>query len=440
MTAGSAQRHYGLDWLRIAAFALLIVYHIGMVFAPWSWVIHMPRAYPELIAPMALLTPWRLPLLFAVSGYASRRLFEKSGGARRFARSRALRLLVPLGFGMAVLVPPEMWVIVMERGYPHDLGWFWTHDYWRWGEFYGREFPSWEHLWFVAYLAAYTFLLAAALGWRGPQLLAAFDRAATWLAQRRRLLWVPLAMLVLAKLALLFVVPEKQGLLRDWAGHALYVPVFLFGFVLGGAPQLWPAIARAWKPALLVAALAGAVVVAVELAYPGTARIGHATMAFERAARIAMGWSMILVLVHAAERWGNRDHKWRATLAEAVFPFYLVHHPAIVLLTWYSLPLGLGPWAEFALLIAGTGAICLGVYVVGRDIGWLRPLIGLSSKPRAIAPAAAQHRAALERDREVAALVGLDAADRGAADDPAAVDAREAGAELLGERGERRAV
>ena len=32
-------RHYGLDWLRVAAFALLIVYHVAMVFAPWNWVI-----------------------------------------------------------------------------------------------------------------------------------------------------------------------------------------------------------------------------------------------------------------------------------------------------------------------------------------------------------------------------------------------------------------
>lgn len=27
-------RHYGMDWLRIGAFALLILYHIGMYFVP----------------------------------------------------------------------------------------------------------------------------------------------------------------------------------------------------------------------------------------------------------------------------------------------------------------------------------------------------------------------------------------------------------------------
>ena len=48
--------------LAVAAFGLLIVYHVAMVFAPWAWVIHTPRSYPALIAPMALLTqarPWQ---------------------------------------------------------------------------------------------------------------------------------------------------------------------------------------------------------------------------------------------------------------------------------------------------------------------------------------------------------------------------------------------
>jgi hypothetical protein len=192
-TIGTAQsqRHYGMDWLRIAAFALLIVYHVAMVFAPWAWVIKTPHNYPALIPPMALLTPWRLPLLFAVSGYASRKLFDRSGGALPFARSRASRLLVPLAFGMAAFVPIEMWVRVLETGYPHGYLHFWALDYWRIGDFYGREFPSWEHLWFVAYLASYSLLLAAVIGWRGAGLFGLLDRAANWLVRGPRLLWVP---------------------------------------------------------------------------------------------------------------------------------------------------------------------------------------------------------------------------------------------------------
>lgn len=37
-------RQYGLDWLRIGAFALLILYHIGMFLVPWGW--HVKAAEP----------------------------------------------------------------------------------------------------------------------------------------------------------------------------------------------------------------------------------------------------------------------------------------------------------------------------------------------------------------------------------------------------------
>jgi glucans biosynthesis protein C len=374
------QRHYGLDWLRIAAFALLIVYHIAMVFAPWDWVIQTPHRYAWLIPPMALLTPWRLPLLFAVSGYASAKLLERAGSARGFVESRARRLLVPLAFGMAVLVPLEMWVRVLETGYAHGYLHFWAVDYWRWGMFHGRELPSWEHLWFVAYLAAYSFVLAGLLAW--SDLARWLRRAAAWLEQGSRLLWAPAALLVVMRIALLFVAPERQGLLRDWGGHAQYFPIFLFGFALAGAPQLWPAVHRVVRLAWGIAAIAGVVIVAIELAYPGTAVPSHAVMALDRAARVVMAWTVILGLFHLAERHWNRDSRWRRPLAEAVFPFYLVHHPAIVLIAWYTLPLGLGAGAEFALLLSGTVAVCLATSLLGRRIGWLRPLIGLA--PRAL--------------------------------------------------------
>lgn len=373
-------RHYGLDWLRIAAFVLLIVYHIGMVFAPWDWVIKTPYRIDALIAPMSLLTPWRLPLLFAVSGYASWHLFAKSGSAGKFLRLRNVRLLIPLAFGMAVLVPIEMWVRVMDKGYPHGLIQFWTHDYWRSGEFWGREFPSWEHLWFVAYLWTYTAILAVGLAWcRAP-----IERGAVWLvawlAKGWRILWAPVFALASVKVVLTFLVEEEHGLFRDWAGHAQYLPMFLFGFVLAGSPQLWAPLQRWWKAALTLAAVSGAIVVAVELIFPGEAVPPHWVMAAERASVAAMAWTMTVVLFVLADRYWNRDHRWRKPLAEAVFPFYLMHQPAIVLITWYSLPCQFSPLLEFAVLLAGTAAICAAFYLFGREVGWLRPLIGLGPR------------------------------------------------------------
>ena len=67
-TTAMTGRQYGLDWLRIGAFALLILYHIGMFFVPWGW--HVKAAVPVdwAVWPMMAVNPWRLMLLFVISG------------------------------------------------------------------------------------------------------------------------------------------------------------------------------------------------------------------------------------------------------------------------------------------------------------------------------------------------------------------------------------
>ena len=125
------ERLYGLDWLRIGAFGLLIFYHIGMFFVTWEWHIKSPVPVPSAEPLMLATSPWRLSLLFLVSGVASAYLLAKSstGG---FARSRTARLLIPLLAGMILFVPPQPWVeLVVQHGYGHGFATFWVQDYFR---------------------------------------------------------------------------------------------------------------------------------------------------------------------------------------------------------------------------------------------------------------------------------------------------------------------
>lgn len=375
----TSSRHYGLDWLRIAAFAILIVYHIAMSFSPWRWVVTTGHAYPELIAPMALVTPWRLGLLFAVSGYASATLVARSTAPASFASDRSRRLLIPLVFGMLAIVPAEMWVRVLEAGYPHGYLRFWLVDGWRYGSYYGVAFPSWEHLWFLVYLWCYSMLLAAFVAWHGAAQW--MDRGAAWLAVDARLLWAPIALMTTVRLGALFVVPEGQGLFHDVAGHSQYLPLFALGFLIARRPALWQALHHHAAPAALIAVISGAIVVGVELSYPGDTVPPHFAMAANRAARSVMGWSMVVTLFCLADRFANRDHRWRASLGRAVFPAYIVHHPVIVLVTWFTLPLALNPWAEAALLLVATLLACIAAYLLARAIQPLGILLGVTPPP-----------------------------------------------------------
>ena len=74
------------------------------------------------------------------------------------------RLLVPLVFGMVVLVPPQVYLERLYRGQ-------FTGSFLDWlpQAFQGGAYPagnmSWHHLWFLAYVLVLTFVLLPCFLW-----------------------------------------------------------------------------------------------------------------------------------------------------------------------------------------------------------------------------------------------------------------------------------
>ncbi len=370
-------RHYGMDWLRIGAFALLIFYHVGMVFVPWNF--HVKLQIEDWVAvPMLATNPWRLALLFVVSGYASRALLARSRHVGAFAGNRSKRLLVPLLVGVFVVVPPQPWAEVASKyGYTHGLPYFFAHDYFRFGTFHGIVLPTWQHLWFVVYLWVYTLLLAGLLAFSSARIRGGAQRAFDRVFATPALFVVP-GLWAVAVTTLLFPgARETHALFGDWVAHASYFPMFLFGFGLAKSPATLALFARWWLAALVVALASYAVVAWMELRWPGNVRVPFPWNRVFSAARGVQAWSAIAALIGIAERFWNRDHPWRATLTEAVFPFYIIHQTVIVLVAFWLIPAGLPMAANFGILVAATIVGCWAFYLGGRSIGWLRPLIGL---------------------------------------------------------------
>lgn len=250
------QRRYDLDWLRIAAFGVLILYHIGMVFVPWDF--HIKTAVPvEWLEPVMLLpNAWRLSLLFVISGVASRAMLGRTRNG--FAGARTRRLLVPLLAGMALWVAPQAWVdVTVNHGYTESFGHFWRSDYFRFDKSLGVMVPTWNHLWFVAYLWVYSVVLAVLMLLPAPVRARAqrgFDRLfGGW-----RLLALPVLFLWTVRLALIDRFPETHALVDDWSMHLTYGAAFIFGVGLGPGGLLWAGIARWWKLAGIAALLAWA--------------------------------------------------------------------------------------------------------------------------------------------------------------------------------------
>ena len=101
----STDRRHDIDALRALASGLLILYHVAMYYvADWPWHLKSPHAAEWLKWPMQAVNIWRMDLVFLVSGVALGFLL-RGQDPLRLVGQRALRLLLPLGIGMTVVVP-----------------------------------------------------------------------------------------------------------------------------------------------------------------------------------------------------------------------------------------------------------------------------------------------------------------------------------------------
>lgn len=380
----STDRRIDLDWVRILAFGLLIFFHVGMYYVTWGWHVKSPFASHAIEPLMMLSSPWRLSLLFFVSGCATAFLHRKSSTG--FVRSRTQRLLIPLALGLWVIVPPQSWAEVTEAvgyrgGYLHFMALYAQgHDgFCRDG---CLRIPTWNHLWFVAYLWCYT--MVAALAWTIVH-QARIDRASAALARLLRgpgLIGLPVAWLAAVRLLLVARFPDTHALVDDWFLHANYLSVFALGLLLARETAVWEEIRRQRWIALGLALAGYAIVETWNLNYD-TLQHDEGLRALQRVAYALDEWCAIVAALGFARQWNPADSRARRYLTEAIFPFYIVHQTAIVLIAHFMKPLGLRPLVEGPLLVAATAATCFASFELVRRVGWLRPLFGLATKAAA---------------------------------------------------------
>ncbi|HMC15350.1 MAG TPA: acyltransferase family protein [Albitalea sp.] len=377
----SPTRLYFLDWLRIGAFALLIVYHVGMVYVSWDFHIKSPSAGTAIEPFMLLSSPWRMSLLFLISGAATSMML-RSGASGALLRARTKRLLLPLVCGMLVIVPPQSYFEVVQKAayagsyldflqlyYSGYHGFCKGHDCLR--------LPTWNHLWFLPYLWVYTLLLWGLVRLR-PRSLETLASQADRLLDGVRMLVVPIAVLALLRITLAGRFASTHALVDDWYNHSVYVLMFMAGAVLACRPALWERMPPLRWPALAVALGCWAMLIVYrsQASDPGDwlrqlMRVDHA----------ALQWCAIVAALGFARRHLNRDHAWRRTLTGAVFPVYLLHQTLIIGLAMALAPLRLTAPLEGALLIAATFVLSFAGYLLVRKVRILRPWFGLAYSP-----------------------------------------------------------
>jgi surface polysaccharide O-acyltransferase-like enzyme len=372
------QRQYDIDWLRTLAMGAIFLFHCARFFDDMYWHVKNPDLSHPFTIFVIFTAQWVMPLFFILSGFGV--FFAlKHRSAANFIRERFLRLVVPLVFGIFVLIPPQVYI---ER-LTHDqfIGSFFA--------FYPHYFDGWYglggnfawmglHLWYLEVLFIFSIVLLPFFFWaksdRGQTLV---SRAAA--ASRRPgfvvLLCVPLFFVEL--LANTF--PGSIGV-RDFGGWSplVYVVFFVVGFLMAFDDRFGAAFEthrRTWLILGVTISTAGITLIETGV-LNGLPRL--ATVPIESVLRVFNSWFWLMAILGFGRRYLSFTNRGLAYANRAVLPFYILHQTVIVIIAFFLIGWAAPVPVKYIALALVSFAVIVGLYEgVIRRIGVLRFLFGM---------------------------------------------------------------
>lgn len=373
--SAAVNRRYDLDWLRVIAFGILIFFHVGMFFNHWEWHIKNDDLTRVVEWPMRFTSQWRMSLLFMISGagvYFA--LGNRSAGA--FLKDRLVRILIPLLFGMFVIVPPQIFFERVTQGETYGYPAFFRTVF----QFvpYPQGSFSWHHLWYLAYIFFYSLL--------GLPLLLLVRKAEGFTAWLSRLFSSPFILILLpviwhvgGSILLADKFPTTHNLIRDWNEHFHDFTLFLTGFVLCTQKGFWDTLKKFRRLNLFI----WAALTTVLYAFYWTRDLdlnGYDLLLYS-VVKTVNAWCILLSFFGYGYKYLQFTNGFLRYANEAVYPFYILHQTVIICLAY---PLIHSPWpwiAKFVYLCIATFTICFGTYhFLIRRFSVLRIAFGM--KPR----------------------------------------------------------
>jgi glucans biosynthesis protein C len=349
----TTNRRYDIDWVRVIAIGLLLIYHVAIGFQPWGIMIGFianEKTWGSLWIPMQMLNIWRIPLLFFVSGMGVYFAIQNRNW-KQLLMERATRILVPFLFGMFVIFPISLFIwqsyYQFERDYSANPG----------------------HLWFLGNIFLYVVILS-------PLFFFLENNEDGSLADGiKRVLGNPLGLLLVIGAFVaeaVMVNPNPYELYAmTWHGFFLGLLAFLFGFcfVLSGE-KFWTMMLK-WRWLFLTAAL---LLFIVRYFY------------FELRAPLYLIplESNCWIFSVLAFGYKHLNHPGKALnyLSQAAYPIYILHMIFLYLGSFLIFRLDIDVRIQFVLVLLFTVTGCFIGYELIRRVNILRPLFGLKMKER----------------------------------------------------------
>lgn len=345
----TTKRRHDIDWLRVIAIGLLLIYHVGIIFQPWAMFVGFIRSdemMESLWKPMTMINVWRIPFLFYVSGMGVYFAIRRRSSAELLLE-RSMRILIPFVFGIIAIVPLHF--LVFQKYYNLPLGYY-AHP---------------AHLWFLGNIFVYVLILLPAFFYLKKIEGGKFMRDVSIFMSNPI---GPISTSVFFILETAIVRPQVYEMYaQTWHGFFLGLLAFFFGFLfVYSGKTFWQTVLK-WRWLYLGMAVVLYVIrfMVFELKSPSY------LMALE-----SNCW--ILSVFGFGYKYLNKPSMTLSYLSQAAYPVYIIHMFVLYAGAMIILPLNMPVMLKFISISIFTVAVSILIYeFIIRRIAFLRPLFGL---------------------------------------------------------------
>lgn len=352
-SAVKQERIHAIDWLRVLAFGILVIYHTAEVFTTWNWYVKNDETSLVLSLVMKFFHEWRMILLFVISGAATQLALGKRTMVK-LLQDRTIRILIPLLAGMMLVIPPQIYFIRLNQG---EVISFW--DFYL-QLFNFRWYPTgnfhWLHLWYMAFLFVFTLMLLPLLT------ILKTEKGKKAMGTLSHLISSPFLLFSMALvMEIPFYLAKYIRLGENLESLILYFPYYAFGALFLTSNEIRSSITRFRRTGLCLA------LITVICLYAGfwikdinghalfTFGLSESNLAiFKSILKSLNCWFWVLTIIGYGLRYLTKGSASLDYANKAIAPFYILHQTVIIILAYFMVTLSYDITTKFYLIFSTT--------------------------------------------------------------------------------------
>ncbi len=341
-------RKHFIDWIRVIAIVLLLVYHVAIAFQPWGLMIGFivnTEPWVTLWIPMTMLNIWRIPILFFIAGIGVFYSFQNRNW-HQLLKERALRIGIPFAFGFVFIAP--LYLLLLQKYYEWKL----------------QYIPNSSHLWFLGNILCYVILTIA------PLYFLKKESNSLFALKLRKLFSSPIIFLIVIVCFVIETIIANPPIYEMYAltthGFFLGWLAFIFGslFAFSG-DGFWINLSKYRWIFLIIAISLFAIRITNSVSFAKNINLPAETCIW------------VFTIFAFGKQYLNFSNKSLSYLSKAAYPIYILHMIFIGISCSLILPLEMNVKLKFCCVLLGTFAGSMLSYELIKRNKYSRILFGI---------------------------------------------------------------